>query len=119
MARKLKKDGDTGETRRDHNSAHDKKAMTEFYERLDRLHNDFESTAGEFRSDVKEVLNEAADELGISRKVLGHDYRARRAEMKRKKKEEGFEAPEKESLERIRAALGDLADTPLGQTVQH
>lgn len=117
-----KKKGDDGgepKPRKDHNTAGDQEALEGFYKRLDNLHDAFASASGEFRSDVKQVLEEAAGELDIPRSVLRHDFAARRAEAKRKKKEAGFEASERESLERIRAALGDLADTPLGQTVQH
>jgi len=117
--RKKKGEGEEPKARRDHNTAGDQEALEGFYKRLDALSDAFASASGEFRSDVKEVLEEAAGELDIPRKVIRMDYAARRAEAKRKKQVANLETSEKESLERIRAALGDLADTPLGQTVQH
>jgi hypothetical protein len=91
-----------------------KQALVDFYNRIENLSNDFASASGEFRSDVKAVLDEAAGSLNMTRKVLRHEFGRIRAARQLAKKEAEFEANEKESLEVIRAALGDFIDTPLG-----
>lgn len=103
---------------RTHNLMADRQALDKYFAALDKLHDENESRNGEFANDCKEVFEEAADKLGVTRKVLRHEYRRRRTDNKRLKREANFEDSEKESLERVRAALGDLADTPLGQSIQ-
>jgi len=98
-----------------HNLTADRKALEKFFAKLDKLHDDNESRTGEFAADCKEVFEEASDKLSITRKVLRHEYSRRRSHFKRLKREAEFEDSERENLERVRAALGDLADTPLGR----
>lgn len=85
-----------------------------FFKRLDNLHDAFEAHAGEFKSDCKELYAEAAEALGSSRKVFKHAYNTHRSRVKLAKKEAEFEESERHDLDLIRAALGDFADTPLG-----
>jgi hypothetical protein len=65
---------------------------------------------------VKALYAEAADKLGASRKVVKHAYAVYRSKVKLAKREAEFEDSEQANLERIRAALGEFADTPLGQS---
>lgn len=86
-----------------------------FFQRLDNLHNDFESRAGEFKSDCKELYAEASEALGTSRKLFKHAYNTHRSQLKLQKKEAGFEESEQHDLDLIRSKLGDFASTELGQ----
>lgn len=90
----------------------------EFFEKLDAIHDAAESKAGEYRTEIKEVYADAAEQMGITRKVLQHEYKKRRSARKTAKREANFEDSEKLSLEQLRNALGPLADTPLGQSAQ-
>lgn len=92
--------------------------VEEFFGRLDELHDKAEANAGTYRSDIKEVYAEAADQLGLTRKVLKHEYKIRRAKRKTAKRESEFEDSEKLSLEQLRNALGPLDDTPLGDAAK-
>lgn len=92
----------------------DKKSLADFFQRLDNLHEDFESKAGEFRADVKALYGDAAAKLGVPRKVIRHAYTTLRAKRKLEARESEMEQSERDHLDLIRASLGDFADTPLG-----
>jgi hypothetical protein len=97
----------------------DSNEARQFFERFTNLSNDFDTKAGEFRSDVKELYEEAATELGTSRKIIGLEFRRVRQKQKALKRERELEADEKDQLEVLRDALGDFAETPLGAAALH
>lgn len=89
------------------------------FERFTNLGNDFDSAAGEYRSDVKALYEEAVGTLGGTRRIWGLEFKRVRAEQKRLKRENELEKDEKEMLDNIRDALGDFAETPLGAAALH
>lgn len=91
------------------------KDVEAFFTRLNNLHDDFESKAGEFRADAKALYAEAAESLGVTRKVFKHAYQVHRSKKKLEAREAEFEDSERQNLELIRAALGEFADTDLGR----
>lgn len=115
MARTLKPGADGGEQKEKSRANFDKDAAVAFYQRYANLSASFDSHAGEYRSDVKELYNEGANDLGLSRRIMGMEFKRIRAEQKRLKRENELEPEEKEGLENLRDALGEFADTPLGR----
>lgn len=95
-----------------------KEDAEKWFSKLDAIHDKMDSAMGEFRSDIKDLYGKAADKMGLTRKVLAHEFARRRKEAKRLKKEASFEDSEKLSLEQLRNALGPLADLPLGLAAQ-
>lgn len=92
----------------------DPDAVKNFSDRLTQLHDDLEETAGAIKADIKEVYEEAR-EAGIKPKLLRMAFKAARDTKKRNAKIDKMDADEKIELELIERALGDFADTPLGQ----
>jgi uncharacterized protein (UPF0335 family) len=93
-----------------------------FVERIENLHADIASIMGEalnacraVHGDIKIVYQEAKDEAGIPKNALKKVVKARALEQKARAVREDLEAEDQDDFDRIRQALGDLADLPLGQ----
>lgn len=99
-----------------------RKMVKGYVDRLENLHGDIRkimmdalSECKAVHADIKEVLQEAKDEAGIPKKELKRVIKARALERKAAAVREELESEEQDNYDMIRMALGDLADTPLGQ----
>jgi uncharacterized protein (UPF0335 family) len=106
------------------NGRYDEAKTRDFVERIENLHADIASIMGEallrcrgVHDDIKIVYQEAKDEAAIPKKALKKVIKARALEQKARAVREDLEAEDQDSFDRIRLALGDLADTPLGAAV--
>lgn len=95
--------------------------VKEYVARIERLHGDLRSQQGEYmrecrtiRADMKTIYDEAKA-AGIPKKELKAVVKARDLERRAAGIREDLEGDEQDTFDRIRLALGDLADTPLGQ----
>lgn len=93
-----------------------KKDVEDIYRRLDDLHNEKETNAAEYMADIKAVLEEGSNKLGVSRKVLREEYIERRHQQKRTARINALDVNEAEALERLEAAFGN-EETPFGRYV--
>ena len=98
-----------------HNLRKVKEAVVPFAERYNSLLNAKEENAAEYMSDVKELLEEAANDLGCPRKIVRQALQDQRRQIKQGDKEAELEPTERDQLETLRDALGLFSDTPLGQ----
>lgn len=94
---------------------------TRFVQRIESLLGDIDSERGRFmrkakslREDVRSVFDEATN-AGIPRRELRTAIKARALGYKIEKLREDMDEDRRETYDQIRQALGDLADTPLGQ----
>lgn len=92
-----------------------------FVDRIENLHADIATIMSEamtrcraVHEDLKIVYQEAKDEAGLPKKVLKKVVKARLLEAKAQRVREDLESEDQDSFDRIRQALGDLADLPLG-----
>lgn len=92
-----------------HNSV-DPKKIEMFVSRIERLMDEKKAAVEEFNADIKEAKEEAKGE-GVNVAALNHVLRERKLERKFLE----LEHDTKDFVERIRHAIGDLANTPLGQ----
>lgn len=84
------------------------------FDQLDRLHDGKEAKNAEYMADINTVYENGCNKLGLRKKVLMHEFKLHRAEIKRKEREAAFDGNEKEELDNLRDALGAFADTALG-----
>ena len=70
-----------------------------------------------FRSDIKEIVAEAKD-AGVSKRALKGIVKYREMERRQAALADGMEPDDADAFETLVAALGDLADTPLGKAAQ-
>lgn len=92
-----------------------------FVARIERLHKDIASEKGSYaqaigviRGDIKEIFDEAKD-AGIPKKELKAVIKTRALEARVAAARDDLEAEQQDTYDNIRLALGDLADTPLGE----
>ncbi len=97
------------------NSGYDPDKAQSYMTRIMSLLDEMESANGQFKSDIKEVYKEAADVLGIKTSHFKLIVGQRRKEMKIAAKLNKMESDEREKLDALEAALGDLCGTPLGE----
>jgi len=67
------------------------------------------------REDIKGIKKNMKDDLGIPMKAFNAVVAARKADLKAKGHREKLSTDHKDSYDQIRTALGDFADTPLGE----
>jgi uncharacterized protein (UPF0335 family) len=103
-------------------NGYDAEKTQNYVARLEALHADIASRMAEARNDckaihadIKEVYQEAKDEIGIPKKALRSVIRVRLWEYKTDRIREELDPDTQNDHDLIRHALGDLADTPLGQ----
>lgn len=94
-----------------------------FVSRIENLHAEIATIMGTalnecktVHADIKLVYDEAKEEAGIPKKALKKVVKARELERKAAAVREDLEAEDQDTFDMIRQALGDLADTPLGQS---
>ena len=102
-------------------AGHNRTAPVIYVERAERLHDQILKERAEcmvackaLRADINEVLQEA-EGAGIARRSLKAVLKARALEAKADAVREDLEPEFRDSYDNIRVALGDFADTPLGQ----
>lgn len=102
-----------------HNSLSDQGKA--FVERVENLHGDlmklrmsYMSECKTVREDIAAVLQEAK-EAQIPKKVIKTTVKVRELERKADEAREELDIADRDTFDNIRHALGDLADTPLGQ----
>lgn len=105
-----------------HGNGFDPAKVQQAVSRIESLHGDIAkimmaalTECKAVHGDMKEVYQEAKDESGIPKKELKRVIKARALERKAAEIRENLEAEEQDNYDLIRHALGDLADTPLGQ----
>lgn len=103
------------------NGRYDAEKTQGFVDRIENLHADIATIMSKalnacraVHGDIKIVYQEAKDEAGIPKKALKKVVQARALEQKARAVREDLEAEDQDDFDRIRQALGDLADTPLG-----
>lgn len=108
-----------------HGNGFDPEKVTSYVDRIENLHVGIASIMGKALSecravhaDIKVVYDEAKDEAGIPKKALKKVVKARAFERKADECREELEGEDQDNYDQIRHALGDLADTPLGQAAQ-
>lgn len=92
-----------------------------FVERIENLHGDLDKERSAYmlackgiRGDIKSVLDEAKD-AGIPKKELKAVVKTRALAKKLEAIRDDLEGEQQDTYDMIRHAIGDLADTPLGQ----
>jgi uncharacterized protein (UPF0335 family) len=90
--------------------------IEEKYDRLASIKGEYMQRCKTIREDIARVLVEAKD-AGIPKKEFKLVIRTRALENKLEHIRDDLEPDEAETFEAIRAALGDLADLPLGAAV--
>jgi uncharacterized protein (UPF0335 family) len=102
-------------------AGHNRADPVNYVERVERLHAEILKERAEcmvtcraLRADINEVLQEA-NEAGIARRSLKAVLKARALEAKADAVREDLEPEDRVGYDDIRVALGDFADTPLGQ----
>ncbi|MBI1213589.1 MAG: hypothetical protein GC190_19195 [Alphaproteobacteria bacterium] len=88
-----------------HNLTEIKKKIVPFFTRVDKVHMDMETRAGEFRSDIKALYEEAANQTGVPRKLIAKLYRRHRKLKNWAAEDAELEASELEAQEMIEAGL--------------
>jgi uncharacterized protein (UPF0335 family) len=103
-------------------NGYDSKTVKSFVARIEDLYSQIRSIMGKamaeckyVHADIKTVYDEAKDEAGIPKKALKSVIKVRDLERKADKLRDNLEDDIQEPHDMIRFALGDLADTPLGQ----
>jgi uncharacterized protein (UPF0335 family) len=93
-----------------------------FVARIENLHSDIKSImdaakaqCSDIKEDISLVYDEAHEKAGIPGKALKSVLKARALERKAAEVREKLDDEIQETHDMIRHALGDLADTPLGQ----
>jgi uncharacterized protein (UPF0335 family) len=93
----------------------------QYVDRIERLYDDLASEKGEYmrkaktiREDIALVLDDAKT-AGIPKKELKAVIKTRDLERRAQAIRDDLEADSQETFDQIRVALGDLADTPLGE----
>lgn len=96
--------------------------LQNYLERIESLHADIATEMAtalnacrQIHGDIKQVYQEAKDEAGVPKKALKKVVKARALERKAAECREELEGDDQDSYDLIRHALGELADTPLGQ----
>lgn len=95
-----------------HNVTRIKELAEPIFERLDRLHDDMESMAGEIKSDIKNVYEEGANNIGCKRGILRKVYKLYRDGKKIEEALAEMESHEREEYETLADAVG--VSTPMG-----
>ena len=95
--------GGTATVATGHNSVN-KKAIKEFFARLDRVHDEKEQANSGFMSDIKELFEEAASVTGFKRKVFRMLYQEHRHQTKLSNVLANFDANERDDADRLMAA---------------
>jgi len=115
MPRRKKTEDETPRT------GHNGPSPVAFVERIERCKGELATLRGKYmvackgvREDINGILVEAEDE-GLSRKALKSVLKARDLEAKADAVREALEDEDQTAYDNIRVALGDFADTPLGQ----
>lgn len=105
-----------------HGNGFDPEKVRSFVWRIESLKDDIASImeramqeCKQVHSDIRLVYDEAKDEAGIPRNALKSVIKARGHERKADKVRGDLEDDVQEIHDQIRLALGDFADTPLGQ----
>lgn len=103
-----------------HNSLEPAKVKS-YVGRIENIHDELEKERGTYmaackalREDIKDIFDEAKD-AGIPRRALKSVIKVRALEYKAEKARDDLEQDDQQAHDRIRLALGDLADLPLGQ----
>lgn len=120
--RKKQTDGEATPAAPKHGNGFDPDKCKSFVDRIESLHADIASEMSaalnackQIHGDIKIVYQEAKDEAGIPKKALKRVIKVRALERKAEEMREELEGEDQDSFDQIRHALGDLADTPLGQ----
>lgn len=102
-------------------NGHDPEKIASFISRIENLNKDIATKKSEhmaackeIRSDIKIVLDEAKDD-GISKTALKALVKQRELERKVEACRDNLESEEQHEFDKIEQALGQLADTELGQ----
>lgn len=93
-----------------------------YVSRIERLEGEIESERGKYmaaakriREDIKTVISEAKDD-GIPKRALKSIIATRKLDRKKAKIENGIDdIDDQAAFEQLKEALGDYADTPLGE----
>ncbi|MGY2052940.1 hypothetical protein [Methylobacterium sp. JK268] len=86
-------------------------------DRKEAAHMEYMRQCSVFAEETKAVYDEAKKAWGLNRRSLKAVIKTRAMERKLEALRDDLEGEEQETFDQIRHALGDLADTPLGQTV--
>lgn len=124
MGRRKQRDIEEAIAERPPSNGYDAEKVKNFIARIESLHADIASEMGtalsrckDIHADIKIVYDEAKDAAGIPKKALKKVVKARELERKAAQCREDLEGDAQDSYDLIRHALGDLADTPLGEAV--
>lgn len=105
-----------------HGNGFDPERTKQCIDRIEAVLADIESIKGsamakcrEKHDEIAEIYEEAKTAWGIPKRALKAVVKVRAAERKLKAMREGLEDDDQDSFDQIRHAIGDLADTPLGQ----
>jgi len=93
-----------------------KTAAKAYAAEYNRLLDEKDKLSGECMSDVKNLLEKAANETGIPRSIMRTALSEDRREKKRIAAEKEMEPDERTQLKSLRDALGIFLNTPLGQS---
>ena len=101
----------------------DRDQLKSYISRVENIKDEIASETGSFmssikamREDIKDILTEAKDK-GIPVKALKAELKLRDLDREKTKVVSGLEQDDAETLDQIRAALGDFSSLPLGDAV--
>lgn len=98
-----------------HNLTSVKKAIGGFYNRYAAILDEKESVTAGYMSDCRVLIEDAANDLGCSKRLVRMALQSRRRQDKEEAKEREMEGADVDTLDMLKAALGVFGDTPLGQ----
>ncbi len=123
MGRRKKDDsGSSSSSEPAKTNGYDRDAVESYVARLEVCHDDIATIMAEamnkcraIHTDMKDIYQEAKDNHGVPKKALKTVIKVRQLEAKADKLREDLEPEMQDSYDNIRLALGDFADTPLGE----
>ena len=97
-----------------HNSKIKKADVRKSFERLDKLHDEMESSRGEYMSDINQLYDEAANNLNVKRKNFRATYKKHRKALAEQRKEAGRETEDQHQCDVLQVAA-TWAGSPLAK----
>ncbi len=97
-------------------------ALKKYVSAITGIEDEMASEQGEYmsfcaskREEIKDIIDTAKDKHGIPKKAFKAVLKAKKLEAKAARARDELDTQEIDDFDLIRHALGDLADTPLGQ----
>lgn len=98
-----------------HNLTAVKRLILPFRDRYNKILDDKETESASYMADARVLIEDAANDLGCSKRLVRMALQDQRRKMKQDEKESEMDRAEVDQLDTMRDALGLYSDTPLAQ----